>query len=204
MRIWIALILWTVFCGVALTSHLAGSAPRARMDKSHCTSQELAKKDCRLTAGPYTVRLLAASVVWNDGIWHTVDPFPNFEDILDWEKVQFLMLGKAPVLQVWVWDKGVGEAHVQSLHWWVADADKRKLTVLSSSVVRKRRPLVVAGENAPAEKRPVRYLTDAMEPHSLKALSNGRWEWRLRDQKKVLTPTTSNESVPSHAPQKGH
>lgn len=161
---------------------------RAAPVKTSCTAKEIARKDCRLFAGGYDLRLLSETIAWNDGTWRTVDPMPLKGEKVKWEKAGFQFFGDWPILQLWIWDEGTGEAPVQSLHWFVADAEKRKLTVLATGVVRKRRqkPIpVVEGEEPPKSVKP-EYLVDAMEPHQLKALKNGNLEWSLARDTRIL------------------
>jgi hypothetical protein len=160
-----------------LFSGAAGSA--VVKDKLNCSDKELVRMDCRLRAAGYSLRLLAKSVAWNDGTWQTVDEMPLKGEAMAWEKVHFELLGGWPILQLWLWDKGVGELQIESLHWYVADAEKRHLTILAEGPVRKRRP-----EGEP-QKKP-KFLYDATEPHALKKLANGDLEWQLGGQKKTL------------------
>ena len=71
---------------------------------------------------------------------------------------------------------------MQSLHWFVADAEKRRLTVLASGVVRKRRARSAAA--GAGDK-----IVDAMEPHGLKVQKDGSLEWTLREKKIRLERT---------------
>jgi hypothetical protein len=172
----------------------------AAANKNTCTAKELARQDCHLRAGGYELSLLEKTVAWNDGIWHTVDPLPLSGEGVEWQAMHFDFLGKHPILQLWIWDQGsgtaAGEAMVQSLHWYVADAEKRKFTVLAEGVVRKRRlkvPAVEPKPTPPAAKGTVpkpppkpKYLYDAEEKQNLHALKDGRLEWSLGAQKKIL------------------
>lgn len=165
-------------------------------DKLSCTSKELATQDCRLTSGSYNIRLLAKTIAWNDGTWHTVDEMPLKGEALAWEKIKFEFQGHWPILQFWLWDKGTGESQIQSLHWFTADAEKRRLTILGEGVVRKRRlePADPPGPKAPVAK--AKYLYDPQETHGIKALKNGNLEWQLKDQKKIIErdqPRTQGE-----------
>lgn len=167
------------------------NASMAAGSKTTCTKRELKALDCRLYTGAYNLRLLEKTVAWDDGTWHTVDPIPLVGEGVEWEKIQFEMLAQHPILQMWIWDKGVGESGVQSLHWYVADAEKRKLTVLAEGVVRKRHlkavidaaPAAVATAKgkppSPPPAPPPHYLYDAMEPHSLKTGKGGQLQWTL-------------------------
>lgn len=165
-------------------------------DKLDCTAKELAIQDCHLKASNYDIRILPKTVAWHDGTWHTVDPMPLGGEAIEWERIGFRFLGKRPILQLWLWDKGAGETQVQSLHWYTTDAEKRKLTLLSEGVVRKRRREAVA-EVAPdpnAVKKfekatnppPPKYIYDGWEPHYVRALPNGDLEWQLAGQKKII------------------
>ncbi len=140
--------------------------------KTNCSVKELARQDCRLTVGAYNLRLLKDTVAWDDGTWKTVDDMPLKDEGVQWEKATFNFINGWPILQLWIWDSGVGEAKVQSLNWYVADAEKRHFTVLARGVVRKRRlnPLVM----------------DAMEPHQLKPTKDGGLEWTLKNEKKLI------------------
>lgn len=135
--------------------------------KLTCTARELKAQDCHLFSGNYDLRLLKTTLAWNDGTWHTVDPLPLAGEGVEWEKAEFEFLGGRPIIQIWAWDKGVGESRVQSLHWFTADAEKRTLTLLAEGVVRKRTPR--------EGKTP---LYDQMESHGIKVVKDGL-EWRL-------------------------
>lgn len=150
--------------------------------KTTCTTKELARRDCVLRARDYTLRLLEKTIAWTDGTWHTVDPLPLIGDGVVWEKITFGFLNEHPIVQLWMWDKGPEKQTlpVQSLHWFVADAEKRKFTVLASSVVRRRH----RKETDP--KAPPQYLYDAMEPHGLTAVKGGHLEWKSGRETKTL------------------
>lgn len=150
---------------------VAHAAPASKLA---CSPRELKTQDCHLNSGHYDLRLLKTTLAWNDGTWHTVDPLPLAGEGIEWEKVQFAILNDRPILQLWFWDKGVGETHVQSLHWFTADAEKRALTLLAEGVVRKRTPR--AGKSA---------LYDRAEPHGIRAIK-GAIEWRIGDKSKRL------------------
>lgn len=151
------------------------SAFTAHPTKSACTAKELARQDCRLTFDTYNLRLLKKTVAWSDGTWHSVDDLPLTGEGVVWEKAQFEFINGWPILQLWIWDAGQGESQVQSLHWYVADAEKQKFTLLAEGVVRKRR--------LSEEKK---LIFDAMEPHALKPLKTGALEWTLRKEKKLF------------------
>lgn len=165
--------------------------------KGTCHAKELKRQDCRLSAKSYELRLLGKTVAWTDGTWHSVDPMPLFGEGVVWEKVNFAFLNHQPILQVWLWDKGVGEAQVQSLHWYVMAAEKRRFQILSDGVVRRRHqkekvdvpvdavpPTKTAESSAPVKKP--QFIYDKMETHSLKALKSGELEWSLGAQKRKL------------------
>lgn len=188
-------------CILAVVLPVWAGGGGARAAKVACNSKELKGRDCRLSSGSYSLRLLDKTIAWNDGTWHTVDPMPLSGEGVEWEKASFSLMGGKPIVQLWIWDKGVGETQVQSLHWFVADAEKRKFTVLAQGVVRKRQlkqPLVTEEEGAGGAGAPVakkgtfpkkppgpKYLYDAMEPHSLKVVKSGL-EWTLGRDKKLI------------------
>ena len=147
-------------------------APRSKLA---CAARELKSQDCHLYAGSYDLRLLKTTLAWNDGTWHTVDPLPLAGDGVEWDKVEFGLMAGRPILQLWIWDKGVGESKVQSLHWFTADAEKRKLTLLAEGVVRKRTP---RGEKETP-------LYDRADPHGVR-LKGKRLEWWLGSKAKEI------------------
>ncbi|MGE4131940.1 MAG: hypothetical protein AB7F86_09895 [Bdellovibrionales bacterium] len=160
--------------------------------KEVCTKRELKAQDCRLYVGPYNLRLLNATIAWFDGTWRTVDDMPLKGEGLDWEKVRFEFLNGWPILQLYIWDQGEGEAKVQNLHWFVIDAEKQKVTLLSKGIVRQRRVKRKdftlgedGGEEKPAE-GPPRYIYDKWEEHSLKARAKGGLDWRLKKEHKTF------------------
>jgi hypothetical protein len=177
-------ILWT-------RGGFAEAKPAAeKREKLQCSSKELLRQDCRLSSRGYSIRLLGRTVVWNDGTWHTVDPLPLEKETVEWERVNFQFLAGRPILQLWFWGDGLGETKVQSLHWYVTDGEKRKFTILSEGVVRKRRqepPKPIEGFDKPKVLPKPKYLYDGWETQSLKALPHGNLEWRLGDKKKLLT-----------------
>jgi hypothetical protein len=165
---WIVLLLL-----ITLNAHAA--------DKKVCTARELRRQDCRLKIGARDMRLLLESVAREDGVWHTVDQMPLKGD---WEKMTFDILDGRPILQMWIWDQGSGESQVQSLHWYVTEADRGKLGLLSEGVVRRRR--------VKAKEPKVEYLYDAWEKHALKARKGGGLDWQLGTQSKVLHKGEAN------------
>ena len=150
--------------------HAAGPKP-----KLACDARELNGQDCHLHSGSYDLRLLKTTLAWNDGTWHTVDPLPLAGDGIEWEKAEFAIMNGRPILQLWIWDKGVGESKVQSLHWFTADAEKRKLTLLAEGVVRKRTP---RGEKETP-------LYDHADPHGVR-VKGKVLEWWLNGKTKAL------------------
>jgi len=152
-------------------------APAAIVPKSKptCTARELKAQDCHLFKGSYDLRLLKTTLAWNDGTWHTVDPLPLAGEGVEWDKVEFAIIRDRPILQLWIWDKGVGESKVQSLHWFTTDAEKRKLTLLAEGVVRHRTP---RGEKETP-------LYDEPDPHGLR-FKGKDLEWWLGARRKTL------------------
>lgn len=168
-------------------------------DKTSCKPRELRNRDCRLSLGQHHVRLLTDTIARDDGAAHVVDPMPLKGD---WEKVVFEISQNHPVLQLWIWDPGKGEAQVQSLHWFVGDARPGPVKFVADDVVRRRR--LKPGED---EKKKV-YLYDGWEKHSLKVLKDGKYEWNLGTHKKIIDPNAvvapqENKGAPA-AHEKGH
>lgn len=158
----------------------------AKANKSFCSSKELQRKDCRLVAAPFNLRLLDSTVAHDNGTWRMVDPLPLHGEGVQWEKIRFEFLAQRPILQLWLWDAGEGAAAVQSLHWIVADFNDRKMTVLDRGVVRKRRVKKVPADEAEVKPLKQPYIYDAWETHELKVLKNGELEWTLGRDKKNL------------------
>ena len=139
-------------------------------EKSGCTPGELRAKDCRLRLGEYKIDLLEQTLAWNDGMWHAVNPMPVTGEGVTWENVKFERAGKRVLLQLWLWDKAVGEAQVQSLRWYVMSLGDRKLSTLADGVVRKRHAETQLSEAKPTKEQ--KFLYDAPEKHGLKSLNN--------------------------------
>lgn len=158
----------------------------APSNADRCTKKELERQDCRLTVDTYNLRLLKDTVAWTDGTWRTVDDMPLKGDGVTWEKATFQFINGWPILQLWIWDAGHGENKVQSLHWFVTDAEKRKFTVIAQGVVRKRRPHRIEVPEGEPPKFGDTFSYDAMEPHALKPLKNGSLEWTLKKDKKLI------------------
>lgn len=154
--------------------------------KAVCSAREIQRQDCRLTLGSYKLQLLPDTVSRFDGTWHGVGDMPLKGVGTSWEKMQFDLFRGWPVLQMWVWDKPAGEADVQQLHWFVADvSNKNEMQLLATGVVRRRRAKKVeVAEGKPAPKPS--YSLDAMEPHSLKHRADGRLDFSLGREKKIL------------------
>lgn len=166
---------------------MAADAVAAPSVKTRCTAKELSGQDCWLRAGGYNLRLLEGTIAWNNGVRHFVDPTPLRGEGVSWERVRFELFKSRPVLQLWFWDQGEGEAKVQSLHWYVLETGSRRLDVLAEGVVRKRHRETPAQPVAEGAKpAPVRYIHDPWEAHSLKLLKNGDLEWHLGRQTKIL------------------
>ena len=143
-----------------------------------CSSRDLKRQDCRLRLGEHNIRLLPATIARDDGVWHTVDDMPLKGEGIVWEKIRFEKVGSRSLLQFWIWDKGTGQAQVQSLHWYVADIRKDKMKLLAEGIVRRRRVKDAKGE----------FIYDAYESHGLKPEKNGSITWSLGSQSKVLSP----------------
>lgn len=164
--------------------------PESR-DKTTCSRKDIVRQDCALQVGRDRLRLLAETLVWSNGTWHTVDQMPLKGDGTQWEKMQFQSFNGWPLLQVWIWGKGSGETQVQSLHWYVVDWIERKAHVRGEGVVRKRRmkqKAAVDGGKGPVAPSP-EYIYDGWETHGLKLQKNGAVEFSLGREKKILERT---------------
>jgi hypothetical protein len=135
-------------------------------DRSRCSPRDLTRQDCRLQSGNWNFQLSNKTISWSDGVWKTVDNLPLSGDGLTWEKGQLKIINKRVFVQLWIWDAGVGEGKVQSLHWYVLEFANKKMNVIVQEVVRKRHPEVVEG-------KPVKYIYDPMEPHQLEKVLKG-------------------------------
>lgn len=115
--------------------------------------------------------------------------------------MRFQFFGTHPILQLWFWGDGLGETKVQSLRWYVADAEKRKLTMLNEGVVRKRRlePPKTEAAVKSSEKNPPKpkFLYDPWEKHGLKSVAKDGIELQLGDQKKLLSFEHRDQAVPT-------
>lgn len=174
---------------VVLIAALAWSAPT----KLKCTHRELKAKDCHLQSPPFQVNLLEATVSWNDGTWRTVEGMPLKGEGVEWELVGFELHDGWPILQMRIWDRGVGESNVQSLHWFVLDLSDRHLKTLAEGVVRKRHTPPPAGEdaavNADVKTKKTnlpKTLLERPEDAGMKWLGKDRFEWHVGRQRKVI------------------
>lgn len=159
----------------------------ANRSKATCSNRELQRQDCKLEAGKFKLSLLSEAVTWSDGTWHSVEPLPLKGEGLKWEKVRFEILAGWPILQLWIWDKVEGETRVQSLRWYVQALGDRKIDLLQSGVVRRRRQKAVDSPTDPKVPPPdPEFIYDAWEIHHLKALKPGRLEFQLGRSKKIL------------------
>ncbi len=145
---------------------------------SSCKPKALLRKDCELKFKGHTVKLLKDTVAWNDGTWRAVDPMPLTQEGVKWERAKLEFINNRPILQLWLWDEGVGEAKVQSLHWYVYERSGQKLKALADGVVRKRRRL--------GEEPDSKFVYDSWKKHQLKALSGGALEWSLGNNRQIL------------------
>lgn len=171
-------------------------AAKKTADKPTCTKREIERQDCRLKVGNYSVRLLAETIARDDGTWRTVDQMPLKGEGVSWEKVRMDIFKGWPVLQLWIWDKGEGEAQVQNLRWFVTDIRKGDLKILNEGVVRRRRQKPIGPEGEPVSKEPKKpkYIVDGWEKHGLSARKDGNLDWYLRDQKKVIDKEEKKEA----------
>lgn len=162
------------------------TTPAKTSGKASCSAREIQRQDCRLTLGSYKLQLLPETVSRFDGTWRGVGEVPLKGEGTSWEKMQFDLFRGWPVLQMWIWDKPSGEAGVQQLHWFVGDVSNRnEMQLLATGVVRRRRAKkveVMEGKPAP---KPA-YTLDAMEPHSLKLRSDGRLDFVLGRERKIV------------------
>lgn len=168
----------STFIFLAAISTAVAASSAGKNSRRGCLARDLARQDCELKDGGYTVRLLAETVTWNDGTWHTVEPLPLKDNQIAWEKMNFEILAGRPILQLWIWDKGDPQNQVQSLNWLTVDLSNRKFVLLAKGVVRKRRPK--------ADSKPQSYLYDGVLTHALKAQKSGELEWSLGNEKKIL------------------
>lgn len=166
-------------------AHAKKTAPKPA-GKVVCSAREIQRQDCRLTLGSYKLQLLPETVSRFDGTWHGVGEIPLKGEGTSWEKMQFELFQGWPILQMWIWDKPAGETEVQQLHWFVADvSNKNEMQVLANGVVRRRRAKKIeAAEGKPASKPA--YTLDAMEPHSIKYRPDGRLDFILGRENKIL------------------
>lgn len=181
---------------ILIVAGFISSGVLAKGEKTVCRSKEVQARDCELRSRPYVFRLLVESISWNDSTWHKVDPIPLKGEGTSWEKVTLSMIKGRPVLQLWIWDKPVGETQVQSLNWYIVGIakEKQELKVLDSGVVRKRRQKTqqASAEGAPtptaapASVKAPEYLYDGWETHGLKISKDGHIEMTLGRHKKNL------------------
>ena len=137
--------------------------------------------------GELHLDLLDKTIAWTDGTWRSVDPMPLSGEGIEWEKIIFTRLNAQIFLQMWIWDKGVGEMQVQSLRWFVSHLQSRKFHTLAEGVVRKRhleQPLVAASGTAPLPKP--KYLNDTQEKHEFRPLKGNQFAWVLGTQSKTI------------------
>ena len=140
----------------------------ALSDRSRCLVKDLTRQDCRLQIGKFKAQLSNKTVAWNDGVWQGVDAIPLSGEGLTWEKALLREMDGRWVLQMWIWDSGVGETKVQSLHWLVFDFAEQKMRLQLQRVVRRRHGAIL----------------DPMERHGLKPRlnKNKKVEWsHLKD-----------------------
>lgn len=169
---------------LAFAAALALAAPKANKDT--CAKREIERRDCRLNAGTYNLRLTSETIARDDGTWHTVDPMPLKGEGVTWEKGVFEIHHGWPILQLWIWDTGSGEAKVQQLHWYVADAQKGELKILKEGIVRRRRMKPADPEDEAAKKAKPEFIYDKWEKHSLKPRKDGKLEWNLNSETILL------------------
>lgn len=189
--------MFSMVLALVLNFAYAKTSPASKLS---CTARELRGEDCRLVSGTYQIRLLSETIARDDGTWHTVDPMPLAGADVTWQKITFEVQHGLPLLQLWLWDGGKGEAQVQALHWYVGDARKGALRILSEGVVRRRR-LKPPEETAADPKKTPTFLYDGWEKHSVKIMKNGKLDWQLGAQKKTLDPDAPMAKPP---PEKGH
>lgn len=185
MQVWIAFWLITSLSFSAVGKTLKGTSKTS----AKCNAKSLKAQDCLLKAGTFEINLLSAAVAWNDGTWRTVEAMPLKGEGIEWDKISFEVKEGWPILQLWLWDSGVGEAKVQSLNWYVVDLADRKMKVLAQGVVRKRRlrkaDVDASGVEDPKVKKPG-FILEKTEEHHWKLLNAKRAEWRIGTDKKII------------------
>lgn len=169
-----------------LFPHVSFAAKPA--NKMTCTKRELERQDCRLQFGAHSVRLLSETIARDDGVERKVDQMPLKGEGIAWEKMRLDNFQGWPILQMWIWDKGEGEAQVQNLRWYVTDLTKGDLKILNEGVVcrRRQKPIGPEGEPVAKDKPKPKYIVDAWEKHGLSLRKDGALDCHLRDEKKVF------------------
>lgn len=158
----------------------------------NCHPKQLKRQDCHLQIGKFEVSLLAGSVTWNDGTWRATEPMPLKGEGVEWDRMTFDIFEGWPVLQMWIWDAGRGETKVQSLQWFTVSLQGQKLTPLAEGVVRKRRLQVAPSDGTDGPAKTEAILLEKPEPHGLKYLGDGKLEWQLNRQKKIIDRPREN------------
>lgn len=113
---------------------------------------------------------------------------PILAQDVEWERAELEFINDRPILQLWLWDGGVGEANVQSMNWFVYEMKDRKATLLARGVVRKRRRVGEGDES--------RFVYDAWQKHYLKAAAEGRLEWSLGSKTLILEKDANGIQTP--------
>lgn len=132
-------------------------------ERSRCLSADLKRQDCRLQKGKFKAQLSNKTISWATEIWQSVENLPLSGEGITWEKVILREVGNRLILQMWIWDAGLGESKVQSLHWYVFDFVEGKMQLRVDEVVRRRHSKM-------DDQGKTTFVLDPMEKHGIKTV----------------------------------
>lgn len=184
-----ALLIWrqhSKWLGLAAWLFLAyPQADAASSSQLKCSAEKLEQKNCVLRAANYTIELADKKILLNDGTWRAVEEMPLYEaKSVQWDLARLRILQGRLLIELKMWDEPSGEAEIQSLHWFVLQADKgAKLERLLHQVISKRRK--TSSGQGEAVKKVV--LQDKVEPHGLKPIKDNKIHWWAGREKGELT-----------------
>lgn len=169
MRIWVVLF----FCSYGL--NLPSSW--AYRNSSECNQTELSLKDCALSDGNYKIHFFGSKLILNDGTWRAIAKIPLEGKMINWKSIKVKNIKKRKLIEMYLWSDPIGEAQVQSLHWFILQLRGVQYTIIVDKVVQKK---TILNKEGKVTKR----VSDKMVRHGLQADKNHLYWYYKREKNK--------------------
>lgn len=125
--------------GIVLIYFLLAPGLVIAKTKLRCVSHELQQKNCYIYQPPYKIQIHNDNFNVYDGVWRKILSQPLTGELVEWQSLKLVSMGKRKLLDIKIWSEPQGEAKISSLNWYVYEIQGVNLTQRVSGVIRKKR-----------------------------------------------------------------